>query len=68
MRPPPPHRPSVQLFGVYRVFSAPDGVQTEAEVAAVDPAAAASAEREVRRRAQVFLLKERERIARNPDH
>jgi hypothetical protein len=56
------------LFGVYRVFSAPDGVQTEAEVAAVDPAAAASAEREVRRRAQVFLLKERERIARNPDH
>jgi hypothetical protein len=29
VNPPPPHRPSVRLFGVYRVFSAPEGIQTE---------------------------------------
>jgi hypothetical protein len=66
--PPPPHRRSVQLFGVYRVFSAPEGIQTEVEVAAVDPAAVAAAEREVRRRARAFLVKEQGRIARHPDH
>jgi hypothetical protein len=55
--PPPPQRPSVRLFGVYRVFSAPEGIQTEVEVAGVDPAAVAAAEREVRWRARAFLLK-----------
>jgi hypothetical protein len=68
VEPPPPQRPSVRLSGVYRVFSAPEGVQTEVEVAAVEPAAAAAAEREVRWRARVFLVKLQERIGRYPDH
>jgi hypothetical protein len=66
--PPPPQRPSVPLLGVYRVFSAPEGVQTEVEVAAVEPAAAAAAEREVRWRARAFLVKQQARIAQYPDH
>jgi hypothetical protein len=53
----PPQRPSVRLFGVYRVFSAPEGVQTEVEVTGVDPAAVAAAEREVCWRAGAYLLK-----------
>ena len=60
--PPPPQRPSVPLLGVYRVFSAPEGIQTEVEVAAVEPAAAAAAEREVRRRARAFLLKQQKHL------
>jgi hypothetical protein len=55
--PPPPQRPSVRLFGAYRVFSAPEGIQTEVEVTGVDPAAMAAAKREVRWRAQAFLRK-----------
>jgi hypothetical protein len=66
--PPPPRRPSVPLFGVYRVFSAPEGIQTEVEVAGVEPAAVAAAEREVRWRARAFLAKQQERIAQYPDH
>jgi hypothetical protein len=66
--PPPPQRPSVPLLGVYRVFSAPEGIQTEVEVAAVEPAAAAAAEREVRRRARAFLVKLQERRAQYGDH
>ena len=65
--PPPPQQPSVRLFGAYRVFSAPDGIQTEVEVAAVEPAAAAAAEREVRRRTRVLLAKQQDHIARDPD-
>jgi hypothetical protein len=65
---PPPQRPSVRLLGVYRVFSAPEGIQTEVEVARVDRAAVAAAEREVLRRARTFLVKEQARIARHPDH
>jgi hypothetical protein len=64
--PPPPQRPSVPLLGAYRVFSAPESIQTEVEVAAVDPAAAAAAEREVRRRARAFLRKHQEHLARDP--
>jgi len=66
--PPPPQRPSVRLLGVYRVFSGPEGVQTEVEVAAVEPAAVAAAEWEVRRRARAFFVKLQERIAQYPDH
>jgi hypothetical protein len=55
--PPPPQRPSVRLFGAYRMFSAPEGIQTEVEVTGVDPAAMAAAKREVRWRAQAFLRK-----------
>jgi hypothetical protein len=65
--PPPPQRPSVPLLGVYRVFSTPEGIQTEVEVAAVDPAAAAAAEREVRRRARALLVERQERIAQYGD-
>jgi hypothetical protein len=65
--PPPPQRPSVPLLGVYRVFSAPEGVQTEVEVAAVEPAAVAAAEREVRWRARAFLAKQQRHIAGHPD-
>jgi hypothetical protein len=65
--PPPPQRPSVWLFGVYRVFSAPERVQTEVEVAGVDPAAVAAAEREVRWRARAFLVKQQEHLP-DPDH
>jgi hypothetical protein len=68
MDPPPPQRPSVRLFGVYRLFSAPEGIQTEVEVAAVEPAAVAAAEREIRRRARACLVKLQESIARYPDH
>lgn len=64
--PSPPQRPSVRLFGAYRVFSAPEGIQTEVEVTTVDPAAVAAAERKVRRRARAFLRRHRERLARNP--
>ena len=64
--PPPPQRPSVRVFGVYRVFSASEGVQTEVEVAGVEPAAVAAAEREARWRARAFLVKEQQRIARHP--
>jgi hypothetical protein len=56
------------LFGVYRVFSAPEGIQTEVEVAGVEPAAVAAAEREVRWRARAFLAKQQARIAQYPDH
>jgi hypothetical protein len=35
--PPPPQSPSRKLAGVYRVFSAAEGVQAEVEVAAVEP-------------------------------
>lgn len=66
--PPPPHRPSVRLFGVYRVFSAPEGIQTEVEVTGVEPAAVAAAERGVRWRARAFLAKQQERIVQYPDH
>jgi hypothetical protein len=66
--PPPPQRPSVRLFGVYRVFAAPEGIQTEVEIAAVEPAAVAAAEREVRWRARAFLRKLQEGVARHPDH
>jgi hypothetical protein len=55
------------LFGVYRVFSAPEGVQTEVEVAGVEPAAVAAAEREVRWRARAFLVKLQEHLARDPN-
>jgi hypothetical protein len=65
--PPPPQRPSVRLFGVYRVLSAPAGVQTEVEVAGVDPAAVAAAEREVRWRARAFLARHQEHLARDPN-
>jgi hypothetical protein len=65
--PPPPQRPSVRLFGVYRVFSTPEGIQTEVEVATVDPAAVAAAEREVRWRARAHLVKLREYLARDPN-
>jgi hypothetical protein len=61
--PPPPHRPSVRLFGVYRVFSAPEGIQTEVEVAGVEPAAVAAAEREVRWRARAFLAKQQKYLS-----
>lgn len=65
--PPPPQRPSVRLLGVYRVFSAPEGIQTEVEVAAVEPAAVAAAEREVRWRARAFLAKLQQHLP-DPDH
>jgi hypothetical protein len=61
------YRPSAPLLGLYRVLSAPEGVQTEVEVAAVEPAAAAAAEREVRRRARAFFVKLQERIAQHRD-
>jgi hypothetical protein len=35
------YRPSVPLLGLYRVLSAPEGIQTEVEVATADPAAVA---------------------------
>src|SRR5919199_1369230 len=57
------YRPSVPLLGLYRVLCAPEGVQTEVVVAAVDPTAAAAAEREIRRRARGFFVKLQERIA-----
>lgn len=66
--PPPPQRPSVQLFGAYRVFSAPEGIQTEVEVTAADPAVVAAAEREVRWRARAFLRRHQARIAQYPEH
>ncbi len=65
--PPPPQRPSVRLFGVYRVFSTPEGIQTEVEVATADPAAVAAAEREVRWRARAHLVKLQEYLARDPN-
>jgi hypothetical protein len=65
--PPPPQRPSVRLFGVYRVFSTPEGIQTEVEVATADPAAVAAAEREVRWRARAHLVKLQEYPARDPN-
>jgi hypothetical protein len=65
--PPPPQRPSVRLLGVYRVFSTPEGVQTEVEVAGVEPAAVAAAEREVRRRARAYLAKLQRHLP-DPDH
>lgn len=65
--PPPPQRPSVRLFGVYRVLSAPEGIQTQVEVAGVEPAAVAAAEREVRWRARVFLRRHQEHLARHPN-
>jgi hypothetical protein len=65
--PPPPQRPSVRLFGAYRVFSAPEGVQTEVEVATAEPAAVAAAEREVRWRARAFLVKLQKHIASESD-
>jgi hypothetical protein len=61
------YRPSVPLLGLYRVLSAPEGIQTEVEVAAVEPAAAAAAEREVRRRARAFFVRLQERIAQHGD-
>jgi hypothetical protein len=61
------YRPSVPLLGLYRVLSAPEGVHTEVEVAAVEPAAAAVAEREVRRRARAFFVRLQERIAQHSD-
>jgi hypothetical protein len=61
---PRPYRPSVPLLGLYRVLSAPEGIQAEVEVAAVDPAAA---EREVRRRARAFFVRLQERIAQYGD-
>ncbi len=61
--PPPPQQPSVPLLGVYRVFSAPEGIQTGVEVATVDPAAVAAAEREVRWRAWAYLRRHQERLA-----
>jgi hypothetical protein len=57
------YRPSVPMLGLYRVLSTPEGIQTDVEVAAVEPAAAAAAEREVRRRARAFFVKLQERIA-----
>jgi hypothetical protein len=57
------YRPSVPLLGLYRVLSAPEGVKTEVVVAAVESAAVAAAEREVRRRARAFFVKLQERIA-----
>jgi hypothetical protein len=65
--PPPPQRPSVRLFGVYRVLSAPEGSQTQVEVAGVDPAAVAAAEQEVRWRARAFLRRHQEHLARDPN-
>src|SRR5919197_5079054 len=61
------YRPSVPLLGLYRALSAPEGIQTEVEVAAVEPAAAAAAEREVRWQARAFLAKQQRHIAGNPD-
>jgi hypothetical protein len=61
------YRPSVPLLGLYRVLSAPEGIQTGVEVAAVEPAAAAAAEREVRRRARAFFVRLQERIAQHGD-
>jgi hypothetical protein len=55
------------LFGAYRVFSAPEGIQTEVEVATADPAAVAAAEREVRWRARAHLVKLQEYLARDPN-
>jgi hypothetical protein len=61
------YRPSVPLLGLYRVLCAPEGVQAEVVVAAIEPAAAVAAEREVRRRAREFFLKLQERIAQYGD-
>ncbi len=61
------YRPSVPLLGLYRVLSAPEGVQTEVEVAAIEPATAAAAEQEVRRRTRAFFVKLQERIAQHGD-
>ena len=51
--PPPPQSPSRKLAGVYRVFSASEGVQAEVEVAAVEPGTTAASEREVRQRVRL---------------
>jgi hypothetical protein len=61
------YRPSVPLLGLYRVLSTPEGVQTGVEVAAVEAAVAAAAEREVRRRARAFFVRLQERIAQHGD-
>jgi hypothetical protein len=50
--PSPAQRPSLGLYGCPGVFSAPEDLQTEVEVAAVEPAAAAAAERNVRQLAR----------------
>jgi hypothetical protein len=65
--PSPPQSPSRKLDGVYRVFSAPEGVQAEVEVAAVEPGTTAASEREVRQRVRLFLAELQERIAGDPD-
>jgi hypothetical protein len=54
-------------LGLYRVLSAPEGIQTGVEVTGVEPAAAAAAEREVRRRARAFFVGLQERIAQHGD-
>ncbi len=66
--PPPPQSPSRKLAGVYRVFSASEGVQAEVEVAAVEPGTTAASEREVRQRVRLFLVELQEHIAGDPDH
>lgn len=66
LRPPPPQSPSRKLDGAYRLFSTPDGVQSEVELAAVEPQAALS-EATVREQAQQYLLRLNDQLLRDPD-
>lgn len=67
LQPTPPQSPSRQLDGVYRVFSVPEGVQAELEVAATEPVRAALTEPLLRQRLRLFLLELQNHIARDPD-
>jgi hypothetical protein len=67
LQPPPPQSPSSRLDGVYRLFSAPDGVQTEVELAAIEPGQAAMSEPTLRQQDRLYLLQLQDHIARDPD-